>query len=477
MQIKPRDLGAIALLALSAAAQADVTPLAAFTPLTGNAAAGSLPETAPFQLSSGNFQQTAVANRANQNALVPGANSGNWDMITSNENGANAGRYLFMPFETGQGGVQRVDLWNTNYNTRTVTIVAPGTQGFTSGDASRWTPWGTYLTAEESWGANSSKGRLFEVTNPTTATANGGNFIQRAIIPRVSHEGLAFDRNNALYFVDELNGGAIYKFVSANPNASNGNDFFAAGQTFVLKIGAGGQFEGNNGAALTGAGSWVAITDTQGKALAGVSVVLPDGTIDGRATAAAVKATGFNRPEDLEIKTLANGSQQIYFTTTDSDNDGNAANGRGRVYSLSLATTTVKLAADNTSKDLATGAAVGSVWSNPDNLAIDAAGNIYIVEDQDGGKADIWFLLDADSDGVGEAVGKWASLATLGAEPTGLYFDPFNPYRAFVNVQHPSSGDDRLMQISAIPEPGSLALVLGGLGLVGGIARRRGRQD
>ena len=97
-------------------------------------------------------------------------------MITANETGPDAGRYLFMPFETGQAGVQRVDLQDPHYDTRTVTIVAPGTQGFVSGDASRWAPWGGYLTAEESWGAGSTKGRLFEVTNPVSAEANGGDF-------------------------------------------------------------------------------------------------------------------------------------------------------------------------------------------------------------------------------------------------------------------------------------------------------------
>jgi len=93
-----------------------------------------------------------------QNTLVPNSNSGSWDMVTSNETGPNAGRYLFMPFETGTAGVQRVDTQDPHYLTRTVTIVAPGTQGFVSGDASRWTPWGGYLTAEESWGSGSTKG-------------------------------------------------------------------------------------------------------------------------------------------------------------------------------------------------------------------------------------------------------------------------------------------------------------------------------
>ena len=135
--------------------------------------------------------------------------------------------------------------------------------------------------------------------------ANGGTFVQRSVIPRVSHEGLAFDNAKAMYFVDELNGGGVYKFVSNNPDATNGNDYFASGQSFVLRVGAGGQFEGTNAAPIVGASSWRAITDANGGAIAGVSTVNLDGTIDGRATAdhASVLSSGYNRPEDLEIQT------------------------------------------------------------------------------------------------------------------------------------------------------------------------------
>lgn len=244
-----------ALIAMSASAQAAGTYFDNFTPLTASAGPTATPAT-PVTLSSPNFSQVSLADRSTQNTLVPGSNSGSWDMITANESGPDAGRYLFMPFETGTGGVQRIDLQDNNYATRTVTIVAPGTQSFVSGDASRWTPWGSYLTAEESWGSGSSKGRLFEVTNPTTAVANGGNFVARNVIPRVSHEGLAFDSAKSMYFIDELNGGLIYKYVSANPNAISGDQYFSAGQTFVARVGAGGQFEGNNGPAITGSVAW-----------------------------------------------------------------------------------------------------------------------------------------------------------------------------------------------------------------------------
>jgi len=474
-----RKLSLAVALACASQAHAANTNFDVFTPLTGSAGVTATPAT-PITLSSPNFSQVTIADRATQNNQTPGSNSGSWDMITANETGANAGRYLFMPFETGTGGVQRIDLHDANYNTRAVTIVAPGTQGFVSGDASRWTPWGGYLTGEESWGAGSSKGRLFEVTNPTTATANGGNFVQRSVVPHVSHEGLAFDNAKSLYFVDELNGGSIYKYVSANPNAVNGNDYFAAGQTFTLRVGAGGQFEGNNGPAITGGSSWVAITDVNGGAIAGVSSVLLDGSIDGRTTAdhASILGTGYNRPEDLEIQTLSNGNQAMYFATTDSDNNGNSADGRGRVYTLNLTTGDVALFADSNTIDLATGLAVGSGWKNPDNLAIDAEGNIYIIEDRNGSEDDdIWFAKDINKDGdlldAGEGVGRWASNGTPGSEFTGLYFDKFNPNVAYVNIQHPADGIDRTMQITAVPEPETYAMLLAGLGLIGAAARRR----
>ncbi|SCX61220.1 alkaline phosphatase PhoX [Nitrosospira sp. Nsp1] len=420
-----------------------------FTALPSSIAAGSLPEATPFQLSSPLFTQRTL----DANTSVAGRRGYNWDMITANETGADAGRYLFSPFENNISGVKRFDrLTDTS-----LTVVANGTQNFVSGDASRWTPWGSYLTAEESWGKGSTKGRLFELTNPTTTTGPAtSNFIQRTVVPHVSHEGLAFDKNNNLYFIDELNGGSIYKYVSANPKASSGDDYFAAGQTFAMQV------AGGNNANATGAIAWAAITDVNGVALADVSVLAADGAIDGRASASNALGTRYQRPEDIEIQTLANGNQVIYAATTTTH----------EVYSFNLDTNTAKIFASQTTSDQVTHSPVGEVFNSPDNLAIDAQGNIYIVEDQPGGQADIWFAKDVDRDGVAESIGRWASMSTVDAEPTGLYFDKFNHNIAYVNIQHPGSDVDRMIQISAVPEADTYAMMLAGLGLMGAVVRR-----
>ncbi|MFZ5931260.1 MAG: alkaline phosphatase PhoX [Pseudomonadota bacterium] len=430
-----------------------------FTPLAASVAGGSLPEDRPFQLSSSSFiQETLNANDAG--AQNGGVRLGDdWDMNTLNETGPNAGRFLFTPYETGTAGVRRLDVVTGNAET----IVAEGAQGFVRGDASRWTPFGTYLTAEESWGAGSTKGRLFEVTSPLAAAGSTG-FVERTILPRVSHEGLAFDADNSMYFIDEFSGGSIYKYVSSTP--TTGSTFFDAGETFVLKVGAGGNTD------AVGASTWEKITNADGSAVNALANVTIDGNtrVDGRIAADLALGTNFNRPEDLEIKTVG-GVQKLYFAATASGVDG-----AGTVFAINLTdatNATVTLFADRNTNKKNTANAVGAEFLNPDNLAIDGFGNIYIIEDQPGGSADIWFAYDIDFDGFAESLGRWASLSTLGAEPTGLYFDPFRSNVAYVNVQHAASDIDRTIRITAIPEPVTLSLMLGGLGLLGGMAKRR----
>ena len=422
-----------------------------FTPLTSSAGP-TADEAHPITFGSGAIAQRSIADRNTQ--LAAGEpNSGNWDMITVNETGPRKGSFLLTPFETGESGIQRTDLatgvtetiWNTP---------APG--GHVAFDASYWTPWGTYITAEESWcsapaGCTTSPyGRFFELTNPLTADSvtevagEDGLLEHRNVIPRVSHEGVQFDKRLNMYFIDELNGGSLYKYTSAagwGEIKSGRAGYFDAGQTFVLRVG--------NGATpnATGAYTWVPITDAKGKALPGaLTITDPNGvtSVDGRNTTdlPAFKGTDYQRPEDLQLQTVK-GVERLYVATTTTN----------EVYALDLGAQQISVFANQASTDLATGAAVGSGLTSPDNLAVDAENNIYVVEDRNGGTDDdIWFARDLNLDGdlldAGEGLGRWASNGTVGSEFTGLYFDPTDKRRAWVNIQHPSSGNDRTIELT-----------------------------
>lgn len=423
---------AIALALAATAASAGNTSFDQFTPMVGDVGEATLPEAAPYRLAAPHISQMTIVARDPSQANR--FDSGNYDMHTVNENGPEAGRYLFTVYETSQAGIQRTDLRNM----QTTTIWAapvPGTH--VAFDASRWTPWGSFLTGEESWSdpgqTPSNYGRLFEVANPLAEPADI-EIKHRSILPRVSHEGLAFDNKNNLYFIDERNDSHIFKFTSIRPRADNGDDFFYAGQTFVLRVGDGMAKE------ATGPAAWIPLTDAKGTPLPG-TVLVHGNEIDGRATPklAAFRGTPFDRPEDIEIKTVGHHGKQLLFVATTTNH---------KVFAIDLASNEVKLFASRNTPDMATGAPVGAPFTNPDNLAIDADGNIYIVEDQPGGIEDVWFAQDKNNDGVAEAIGKWASVSTKGAESTGLYFDPFKPNVAYINVQHPDSGVDRTIMLT-----------------------------
>jgi hypothetical protein len=409
----------------------------------------------PITLGNPNFSLLSIADRQSQlDDSKP--NTGNWDMITANETGRQDERFLFTVFETGQAGVQRHDLATGQTETVWISPVAGGHRSF---DASFWTPWGTFITAEESWstaaaGSTSPYGRLFELKNPidapgipgpVTAYSNdGADFVHQNVIPRVSHEGIQFDKAGNLYFIDELNGGSVYKYTPAAKLAhvkAGIADYFAAGTTYVLRVG-----DGNTPNA-TGAYEWVPFTDANGQGLSGALTITDTNgvtSVDARNTTelSAFKGTDYQRPEDLQFQTVK-GREFLYMATTTTN----------EVYRLDLQTNTISVFANRDSIDLATDNAVGNALTSPDNLAIDHDGNIYIIEDQPGGVSDdIWFAKDLNKDGdlndKGEGLARWASNGTPGSEFTGLYFDPQDKRRAWVNIQHPASGNDPTIEIT-----------------------------
>ena len=396
-------------------------------------------DTAPFLLPTG-FTQTEIVDRNKAN-LDPqfAATFGNWDMVALDP----ANRYIYIPMEVSQGaGLARYDTQTGDFvSALTGQVALPYTtdpavwnknnDDFGPFDPAVYTPYGTVITAEER-----TNGRLFEWLNPLMAAGDTANVVWRSNIPAVSHEGLKFDASGTLYFIDENNTGSIYKFV---PKTAGD---LSVGQSFVLKVTA---FTGNasenwdstanTGKTRTGAATWVAITDANGvKTTTANPFDFSSATTGGRAAADEVGGTPYGRPEDLEII-----GDTLYVATT-SEN---------AVYGINLKTNEVKLFANRNTIDGATGLPVGTALITPDNLASDAAGNLYIIEDNEPG--DIWKASDSNKDGVAESITRWASLGVAGSEPTGL-ISTNNPNEFIVSIQHPTSGNDALWKITAAPQ-------------------------
>jgi len=360
------------------------------------------------------------------------------------------GRYIFLPHETAYGaGLTRYDT-ATDKATNLFRGDMNGAHGdwrhdYGAFDPATWTPVDTLLVGEE-W---SGEGRIFEVMNPLADVVSGEAIVKRELnsIPNVAHEGLRFNHaGTALYFIDEDKSGAIYKFVPSIVGD------YSQGQSFVLVVDA---FAGdpashwnvgvNASAVRTGAAHWEALTDAQGVAQTATDPFRngpsrssnPDLIRGGRAAADEVNATPFGRPEDIEVGYLSNGHEVLYFTATSEQ----------AIYSveeLGDGQARVRLAASSaTPTNLGTAPTTGRL-SDPDNLAQDALGNIYVVEDKPNGDAvggDVWFLRDTNGDGVAESLDHFLSLQVKGAENTGMIFDPAHPARFIINVQHPESTD------------------------------------
>ena len=416
-------LSAIGMLSLAACADdATTAPLARprvsataatvgpvqFEPLTSSAtctAGGNA--NAPFAIPAG-FAQVNVASEPDY--------LGNPDMITQNETGPEAGRYIFQPHELGLNtntGVSVTDLLTGT----TKMLVQRNDWG--SLDGIVWTPWGTVLTAEERTG-----GKVWEI-DPRTGAA-----VARPAIGLKAHEGMRFDPQGNLYSISETNPGFIFKFV---PDERGD---LSSGQAYALKV-------TSPGGDRVGEAEWIPLSRTAVQ-------------IDANAAAASAGATGYNRPEDVEIATSTGNNRGdanvLYVALTGPANpvdnrviaidlrepNGGSANATAFVYDY------VRWGVN----------AVQGDFEMPDNLALDRAGNLYIAEDPATAPNtkrgdDIW-VATPPTGGVHEPAAslvRFASLTDCNAEPTGIYFD-LRSTTLFVHAQH--RGGDGLDKTVAI---------------------------
>ena len=357
----------------------------------------------PFLLPDG-FTQQVIASEP-QFADLP-------DMNTLNETGPQAGRYLYRTHEVASNGsVSFTDLWTGE----THLLAQRASWGRLDGIA--WTPWGTLLIAEERAG-----GLVFEL-DPETGAATA-----RPAVGLKSHEGMRFDSQGNLYTISETNPGHIFKFV---PDVRGD---LSSGQTYALKV-------------VTPTG------DRTGEAL-WVKLNQADVETNADNAANAVGATGYNRPEDVEIATSTGnnrgGANVLYVAVTGAgDNrvlgiDLRESNG-GKDHQTAFVFDYVKVGLNATSD-----------FELPDNLALDKNGNLYIAEDpatapSTGRGDDIWVAVPAKGGyqhSPASAVIRFATLTDCNAEPTGIYFD-LSGTTLFVHAQHRGgNGQDKAVAIT-----------------------------
>jgi hypothetical protein len=389
-----------------------------FSPLTSSAVctvAGGDPVN-PLVLPSG-YKQSIIASEPEFADAI--------DMNTQNETGPQAGRYLYRPTEGSIGEVSVTDLL-TGVTKRLA--FRPDWESF---DPIVWTPWGTLLVGEEAGRQSrpdpdhpeSIGGLMYEIFlapgDPTTAVA----IVARPALGAKAHEGTRIDAQGNVYGISESNPGFIFRFV---PDRRGD---LSSGQLYALKV-------VNDLGDRTGDAEWIPLDRDAVR-------------VDANATARAAGATGYNRPEDIEIGTSTGnnrgGNNTLYVALT-----GRAAPQDNRVIAIDLREPAG--GADHATAFVYDyvkwGVNTTTEFEMPDNLALDRQGNLYIAEDPGGSFPsktkgdDIWVATpNKNGHGPAESVTRFASLSDCTAEPTGIYFD-LKADRLFVNVQH-RGGDGR----------------------------------
>jgi hypothetical protein len=347
---------------------------------------------------------------------------------------------------TDSPGLQKIDL-KTGAATTILT-------GIDDNDPIRTTPWGTVLFGEEA-----GDGAMYEIIDPLSvvgATFNRATGVSSSPkIRRVNalgfnaFEGLAILPNGVTYYGNELsanNGadaGAYYKFVPTTPWAGGSaitsldQSPYASGSIYALRVGT----SGNNGQGFQyGNGSWRPIAGGAGNLLAPLAVT--------------AGATGYYRPEDIDIDAEALEAGNVRFCGNNTGRDS------ARYFGETICIT------DGTVAASASGSTIpevkllvqGSQEINmPDNIAYQPKrGNWLVHEDgstfgaQGGDRNnDLWSCLDdgADDDTLSDGCVRVGTLNDLDAEWTGGFFDPSGEH-FYVSVQHNSSGYGTILDIT-----------------------------
>jgi hypothetical protein len=313
-------------------------------------------------------------------------------------------------------------------------------------DGIRRTPWQTILATEEA-----SDGGAYEIINPLNVTnhtiedralgtiidENGApstsSIVKRTALPKMAWEGIGITSEGVVYAGDELrpgtpanaDGGAMFKFVPANPRTARGpigslsESPLTAGNVYALQVSCQSTSQQFGQGCEIGNGAWISVS-----------------AANARADANTAGATGYYRPEDLELDPeFAGPGARFCWTNTGLAEGGNY----GEVM---CAVDSAPLTASVTQRTVVVNRFVegDQDMNQPDNFAFQPkTGNHYVIEDNPNG--DIFACLPdgADRDIKTDGCVKILSVKDSSAEPTGFKFSG-DGRTAYLSIQHSSDG-------------------------------------
>jgi uncharacterized protein len=391
---------------------------------------------------------------------------------------------------------------NTSFNVSgpAASVVGATVMGTLNNCASGMTPWGTYLTCEETTEnyldptqPDNGYGWAVEIDPYGELT---GLPVKRTALGRFDHENTAYrvgsDNKVAIYLGDDSTPGCFYKFVpSATYNASNraaNVNLLDEGTLYAAKFNA------------DGTGQWLALVQGQNGLVAGAvdpgnetQGTQPDATIDfltqadvvlnTKAAARVAGATLMDRPEWISVApdgtvyaTCTNNSSR---TVTDASNPrtqnrhghivqwtetGNAPDATTFSWSLVLQAGDPSLT--STAGNL-TGNINGDTFSSPDGIDVDPQGRLWVQTDMSvPGSSGVSGRSNVDVFGhnamyyIDRSTGASSRflVGPVGCEITGLTYTP-DLRTFFINIQHPTGTWPSSVQGNTLP-PRSATIVV-----------------
>lgn len=325
-------------------------------------------------------------------------------------------------------------------------------RGMSSCDGIRTTPWGSVLVTEER-----SDGGAYEILNPLATTnytvqdrASGqivdaagvtdtDEIAKRPALPTMSWEGLEVLPSGVVIGGDELrpgtaaddvDGGAIFKFVPAVPHgggaiASLAASPLVAGSVHAMQVSCRDSTQQFGQGCEVGNAAWI-----------------PVGAATARSDADAAGATGYYRPEDLHLDPLFQDEANpdaVRFCWANTGNEG-----AGNYAEVMCGVDSAPLTASTSERTVVVNRFVegDTDFNSFDNLAFQPhSGALYVIEDHRNGDVFACLRDGADRDIKTDGCVKMLSVKDSSAEPTGFLFDATGT-RAYVSIQH--SNDDNM---------------------------------